>query len=40
MQSTFLNKDPEKTVDVVLTEEKNLSVEIIIAWQTNAKLLF
>jgi len=40
MQSTFLNKDPAKTVDVVLSVEMGLSVEILIAWQAIAKLLF
>ena len=40
MQSTFLNKDPEKTVDVLLTEEMGLSAEILIAWETISKILF
>ncbi len=40
MQSTFLNKDPEKTVDVILTEEMELSAKILITWQTIVKLLF
>ena len=28
MQSTFLNKDPEKTVEVALTEEMELNEEM------------
>lgn len=31
MQSTFLNKDPEKIADAVLTEEMGLNVEIFLA---------
>jgi len=38
MQSTFLNKDPEKTADVVLTEEIGLSAELLTAWQKSRTL--